>query len=951
MGYRRMRMRWDRTKNRVLIVAQEVALRASIARILQPVGYVVELAASTKRARALVADGSFDVAIIAPGSFGAGGSGLTQYLRSVTAHLVVLAEPKANVAECAHPFSDVTARLSLPLNEAELLGCMEKIFELQPQAGDQTAPAAEFLRFEGRSLDLAGHTFFDEKGQEVPLTRAEFMLLAALVRAPGRVLSRDQLSKAVAGRDSEPYDRAIDMLVARLRRKIEPDPKVPRFIITMSGRGYKFVAKPSRTGVLPTRIFDNVPLRDFNFTGRDDRIAEVHRLLTDADRPAAITQAAVYGLGGIGKTSVAVEYAHRYAGDYAGVWWAPAEQRAVLVASLAELAGKLDPRLAEDADQERAAKAGLMLLSQFAIPLLLIYDNVETPGTVRDLVPTAGARVLITTRWADWGGHAAEVRLGVLASDAAAEFLQKRAGRADVSGARTLAAAVGFLPLALDHAGAYCKLTGMTFAAYSKELDARILRAPKGAAYPASIAATFALAIERAASEHEAAETLLGFFAYIAPEKIPLSLVPNELMGEDIRTEAIMALSSVSLVEHEALEDGTATINLHRLVQAVTRVRLADRGLVTTTLERVTHALAERFPHRASNKPEVWPTCKLLLPHVLALSEYRFESLETAKVLADAGSYLMARTHYRDSEALQRRALALAERTVGRQHFQYFLSLIYLALVLHESGRYGEVEPLLREAIVIGEKGLGAKQSYMLFALNNLAYLLEATGRFEEAEPLYRRAIAVAESALGRSHQDVALPIAHLVSLLCETGRYGEAEPLAREAVEIGEKVLGAEHHYVARWLNILARVLRESGRYAEAEPLARRATAIAEKTVSREHPQFALILISLAIILRDTGRHAEAEPLLLEAIDTCSRMLGEGHPSTATGQRNLALLLLATGRPQAARGLAEAALATHSRINSASHPWTKEAAQICKEALAALDPQTDLARLARARS
>src|SRR5579872_6089055 len=101
MGYRRMRMRWDRTKNRVLIVAQEVALRASIARILQPVGYVVELAASTKRARALLADGSFDVAIIAPGSFGAGGSGLTQYLRSVTAHLVVLAEPKANVAECA----------------------------------------------------------------------------------------------------------------------------------------------------------------------------------------------------------------------------------------------------------------------------------------------------------------------------------------------------------------------------------------------------------------------------------------------------------------------------------------------------------------------------------------------------------------------------------------------------------------------------------------------------------------------------------------------------------------------------------------------------------------------------------------------------------------------------------------------------------------------------------
>ncbi len=106
-----------------------------------------------------------------------------------------------------------------------------------PNAGDQSGPAPEVLRFEDRTLDLAGRAFLDADGREVQLTRAEFTLLATFVRRPGRVLSRDELRHAVAGRTSEPYDRSIDMLVARLRRKIEPDPKAPRFILTVPGEG------------------------------------------------------------------------------------------------------------------------------------------------------------------------------------------------------------------------------------------------------------------------------------------------------------------------------------------------------------------------------------------------------------------------------------------------------------------------------------------------------------------------------------------------------------------------------------------------------------------------------------------------------------------------------------------------------------------------------------------
>src|ERR1044072_7124261 len=149
-------------------------------------------------------------------------------------------------------------------------------------------------------------------------------------------------------------------------------------------------------------LFDNVPPRLNDFTGRDTRLAELHKLFMQAKTPAAITQAALYGLGGIGKTSLAIEYAHVYGSDYAGVWWAGAETRTQLIANLAALAGKLDRRLAEERDQEAAARAVLKRLARATKPYLLVYDNVETPDILGGLLPATGARVLITTRYAEW---------------------------------------------------------------------------------------------------------------------------------------------------------------------------------------------------------------------------------------------------------------------------------------------------------------------------------------------------------------------------------------------------------------------------------------------------------------------------------------------------------------------------------------------------------------------
>ena len=222
----------------------------------------------------------------------------------------------------------------------------------------------------------------------------------------------------------------------------------------------------------PPRTIHGVPPRNRDFVGRDDFLAQLHATLL-APEPAA-TAAALQGLGGIGKSSLAGEYAHRFGGDYAGVWWVPAENRTMLIGSLVELATAIDdrlgstflPRIAEPPDLEKLARAGLSKLAAGRRPWLLIYDNVESPDAIEGLVPGAGARLLITTRFADWPGWASEIALDVMSAEAATEFLLRRSGGTDRQGAAKLAAALGHLPLALDHAGAYLRRAGTSFARY-----------------------------------------------------------------------------------------------------------------------------------------------------------------------------------------------------------------------------------------------------------------------------------------------------------------------------------------------------------------------------------------------------------------------------------------------------------------------------------------------------
>jgi hypothetical protein len=229
------------------------------------------------------------------------------------------------------------------------------------------------------------------------------------------------------------------------------------------------------------------------------------------DKPAAVTQAlvgraAVQGMGGVGKTSLAIEYAHRFRGLYAGVCWCPAETRIGLLSALANLAVTLGASTAEEAGVEKAAKAALRRLAEQRATWLLVYDN--------------------------------------------------------AAGAQTLAEALGRLPLALDHAGAYCKRTQVQYGDYAKKASGLINAAPRGAGYPRSVAATFDIAIAEAAKQCPASEALMAYLAQCAPERIPITLVDGAIDDDAERLQALTALAEVSLLKHDPGPRGRAVLGL-----------------------------------------------------------------------------------------------------------------------------------------------------------------------------------------------------------------------------------------------------------------------------------------------------------------------------------------------------------------------------------------------------
>jgi two-component system OmpR family response regulator len=223
-------------KHRILVVAEDAPVRATLARWLMAAGYAVELAESPKRAREVIENEAVALAILAPQRLDGAGQELARELRGAIGRLIIVIEPPADAGHQTAEAIESDGSISKPLDEAETL---EKVKAALPAPQKEAESLPDTLYFEGHILDVGARQCRTLDGRDRLLTRGEFTTLLALARQSGRVVSRDELRQAVAGRDAGPDDRSVDVAISRLRRKIELDPKEPRIIVTVPGEGYR----------------------------------------------------------------------------------------------------------------------------------------------------------------------------------------------------------------------------------------------------------------------------------------------------------------------------------------------------------------------------------------------------------------------------------------------------------------------------------------------------------------------------------------------------------------------------------------------------------------------------------------------------------------------------------------------------------------------------------------
>jgi tetratricopeptide (TPR) repeat protein len=720
------------------------------------------------------------------------------------------------------------------------------------------------------------------------------------------------------------------------RRKPSTEPRFPG---TSNARLTASAAKPDFPGGLPQ--YWNIPVRNRLFTGREDLLKKLHGEL-DRDRRAALS-----GLGGIGKTQTAIEYAHRYRNDYKAVFFIRADTETALTAGMVEIAELLAlPERDAKEQHETVDAVNRWLLKNDR--WLLIADNADDLALVKNVFPFDGpGQILLTTRAAATSAVTEALRVRKMEPEEGARFLLRRAGLIgrdsgcnsapgdQESAALELSIKLDGLPLALDQAGAFIEETTSSLSEYLQlyaEAGAELRKQRGEIDKPKqdSVHATFSLAFEKVGGASLAAADMLRLCAFCAPDQIPEEIFIQGApeLGENLaalaantlrRSQTIGQACRFSLLQRDA---SAKNLSIHRQVQAVLRDRMAEKGEERMWAQRAVRAVTRAFPDVEFS---TWAACDRLLPQAHACAElinrWGFEFPEAARLLNRAGLYLYERGRYSDAEPLFRRALAIREKALGPEHPDVATSLNNLAGLYDSQGQYAKAEPVYQRALAILEKALDPEHPDVATCLNNLAGLYDAQGQYAKAEPVYQRALAILEKVLGPEHPDVAASLNNLALLYKTKGQYAKAEPVYQRALAILEKVLGPEHPDVATCLNNLASLYASQGQYAKAEPVYQRALAILEKLLGLEHPDVAASLNNLASLYDAQGQYAKAEPVYQRALAILEKALGPEHPDVAISLNNLAALYRNQGQYAEAEPLYQRAVAIYEKALGSEHP------------------------------
>lgn len=675
------------------------------------------------------------------------------------------------------------------------------------------------------------------------------------------------------------------------------------------------------------------------FVGRTGELERLHQHFHDREGALALVQI-IQGLGGVGKTQLAVHYAHAYAHEYDGIWWLRAGSVVTLTADYADLGRRLRLPVEEVDSQEDMISAVRLYLEQGGGKgerWLLIFDNAtpeETGLEIERLRPIHGnCDVLITSRVRDWSHIAEPFDVDILSDEDSAYFLAKRSGDPDDVSARALAKELGGLPLALEQAGAYvaAQPKRRTLATYLAQfLNSPYTRMEKDPArtgdYREVVATTWAISLQAVTVEDSAARDLLSICALFSPDRIPIDLIlekcdcfPDRLadtvQDPDRAGEIVGILLRYSLID-AATQD---MISMHRLVQLVIREWMSESEKETWSLAAL-NIINETFPydiHRSENRRLI----RLLMPHAEVIASLVQEIHQgwrpECRLRNQMGLWYQSLAQYRLAELEFRRSLLLSERLYGNQHTETATRWNGLGAALQGLGDLDGAQACFENAIRIDELVFGIDSPRMVGTLGNLGELLHAKGILDGSRNILERAVAIGTNDPGVDDQTLAYVLNSLAGVLRAAGERSLAEEHWMRVLTIVNEGLSLEHPLRMAALSNLGMLYLEQSELGKSQEMFDLALLTSEQVNGVNHHMTVTILNNLGGLYERREDLAESKRHFQQAV-LAGRVVYQPHcHEIATLLANLARVEHARGEIDDARSHYEEAVPLFRLVSS----------------------------------
>jgi tetratricopeptide (TPR) repeat protein len=676
----------------------------------------------------------------------------------------------------------------------------------------------------------------------------------------------------------------------------------------------------------------NVPTRNAAFTGRNDVLDRLRDQLIGSSK-AVVLPLALYGYGGVGKTQVALEYAHRYMAEYDVVWWISSAQEELISPAFANLAPRLGLRVGESmAEAAQAAREALRRGTPYP-RWLLIFDNADEPADLEPYFPGGPGHVLITSRNPGWSRVAEPVEVDVFARHESLEHLQRRAPSLTDDDAALVAEALGDMPLAVEQAGAWLAETGMSAAEYVSELSTQLLDLSQPSSYPTPVAVTWRLAFDRLRDQSPAAARMLQLCAFFAPEPISLSLLYSAQMirslidlDERLKDRIIIGqlIRDIARYSLAKVDRGSNTIQVHRLVQAVIRAQIESEADRATARHEVHRVLVEARPRQGdTDDPGNWPRYEWIWPHLGPSMAAECEEEETRQLLIDRVRYLWQRGDFEGALALGYQLEELWREQLGPDDRQTLYLRFHLANLLRSQGRYAEALEVDTDVHRRQQWVLTVEHPHTLQTAGSIAGDLRGLGRFREALEMDQATYDRFKELLGEDEPSTLGAANNLAIDLRLTGDCYLARDLDADTLIRRQAVLGRDHPRTLHSAAMMARDMREAGDFAGSVNLLRETHMQYANVLTSDHIDTLRTAKSLAVSLRKAGALREAYDLTLDTSQRYALTFASEHPDALACQLNLAADLAALDDKAAAASIASEVHQVYKLSLGEKHPFT----------------------------